>query len=190
MKEVLFIFGGPRKNGNLSKMVEVAMDEANRLNYKSHYINLYEKNIATCRGCMKCKQSGICILNDDIQEIRELLIKCDLIVLASPTYFANVSAPVKNMFDRLVGAVMDDNDNMIPKPKLSPKQKYILMTTCNTPWPFDRIAKQSSGCINAMKEFLNISGMKYKGKVIFAGTRNREELPKNIVRKIINLIDN
>ena len=62
------------------------------------------------------------------------------------------------------------------------------MTTCSTPWPFDRIAKQSTGCIKAMKEFLNISGMKYKGKIVFAGTRNRNELPQSVVNKIIRIV--
>lgn len=188
MKKVLFIFGGPRRNGNLAKMMDFARSEAERLNYKSHYINLYDKNIALCRGCMKCKESAKCVINDDIQEIRELLIECDLVVIASPTYFANVSAAVKNMFDRLVGAVMDDNDSMIPKPRLSSKQQYILMTTCNTPWPFNRIAKQSTGCIKAMKEFFNISGMKFKGAVIFAGTRNQNELPHTLENKIKKLM--
>ena len=188
MKKVLFIFGGPRKKGNLANMMDVARSEAERLNYKSDFINLYDKNIALCRGCMKCKESTTCIINDDIQEIRKLLIECDLVVMASPTYFANVSAPVKNMFDRLVGAIMDDNENMVPKPRLSSKQQYILMTTCNTPWPFDRIAKQSTGCIKAMKEFFNISGMKCKGKVIFAGTRNKNELPHALEEKIKRLM--
>lgn len=188
MKKVLFIFGGPRRKGNLAKMMEVAVKEAEKLNYESCYINLYDKNIALCRGCMKCKESTKCVINDDIHEIREKLMECDLVVIASPTYFANVSAPVKNMFDRLVGAIMDDNENMIPKPRFSSKQQYVLMTTCNTPWPFDRIAKQSTGCIKAMKEFFNISGMKFKGEAIFAGTRDKNELPHTLEDKIKKLM--
>ena len=113
MKKVLFIMGGPKKKGNLSKMVNIAMHQAEKLGYELNYINLYDEKITPCMGCMKCKESGICIINDDIQKIRKLLIECDLVVLASPTYFANVSGPVKNMFDRLVGAVMDDNNNNI-----------------------------------------------------------------------------
>lgn len=188
MKKALFIMGGPRKKGNLASMLNIAMEKAKDAGYELHYVNLYEKKISPCIGCMKCKETCVCAIKDDINEIRELLIQCDLTVLASPTYFANVSGPVKNMFDRLVGAVMDDNNNFIPKPRLSSDHEYILMTTCNTPWPFNKIAGQSTGCIKAMKEFLNISGMKYRGKVVLAGTRNLNELPKGIENKIARLI--
>ena len=107
-----------------------------------------------------------------------------MVVLAAPTYFANVTAPVKNMFDRLVGAVMDDNDSSIPKAKLSKSQEYVLMTACNTPAPFDKIAGQSSGCLKAMNEVFHISGMKCRSKIVFAGTKGKSELPKSVVKKI------
>lgn len=188
MKKMLAILGSPRKHGNIAKMLDVAIARGKESGYEVHYINLYEKKLNMCKGCMACKQTGICVIKDDIVEIRKLFIESDLIVLASPTYFANVSAPVKNMFDRLVAVVMDDNKSMIPKPKLSSQHKYMLLTTCSTPSPFDKLAGQSSGTIKVMKEFFGVSGMKYAGKVVFAGTRNKDELPKNIVCKIKKLI--
>jgi len=188
MKKMIAILGSPRKNGNAAQMLDIAVKKAEMQNYDVKFINLYEKNIAFCAGCMKCKENGRCVINDDIQDIRQQLIDCDLVVISSPTYFANVSAPVKNMFDRLVGAVMDDNKSSIPKPKLSPKQNYILLTTCNTPVPFNKLGGQSTGCLKAMKEFFHISGMKCKGKVVFAGTRNKNQLPDKIKLKIESLI--
>lgn len=58
-----------------------------------------------------------------------------MVVLAAPTYWANVPAIVKNMFDRLLGVAMEEADKF-PKPRLSAKQKYILLTACNTPSHF------------------------------------------------------
>ncbi|MEG2814535.1 MAG: NAD(P)H-dependent oxidoreductase, partial [Oscillospiraceae bacterium] len=75
---------------------------------------------------------------DDLSLIREDLLTCDICIVAAPTYFANIPACLKNVLDRLVATVMDDNESLIPKPKLSKSQKYILMTTCSTPAPFDR----------------------------------------------------
>ncbi len=105
-------------------------------------------------------------------------------VLAAPTYFANVPAPVKNLFDRLVAVIMDDNQGMIPKPLLFSKQGYLLLTTCSTPTPFDRLASQCTGCIKAMKEFFKTPGMKHLGSVIYAGTKNKKEVPKKVLLKI------
>ncbi|MCL1964196.1 MAG: flavodoxin family protein [Firmicutes bacterium] len=188
MKKVLAILGSPKTNGNAAKMLDIAIDQAEKQNYEVTRVNLYEKSIAYCTGCMKCRVDGVCVIKDDLQEIRRQLIECDLVIISSPTYFANVPAVVKNLFDRLAGAVYDDNHGMIPKPKLSSAQRYILMTTCNTPAPFDRLAGQSAGSIRAMKEFFHISGMKCKGIVVFAGTRKAKEIPAGIVRKITKLV--
>lgn len=184
MKKMLAILASPRKNGNVAKMLDVAIRKAEKSGYEVTFINLYDKNIAWCIGCMSCKATGSCISNDDIKEIEKHLIESDLIAVASPTYFANIPAPLKNMFDRLVGVIMDDNNSSIPKPKLSNKQRYLTLVTCNTPPPFDKIAGQSSGAVKAIKEFFHTSGMKSAGVVIFAGTRNKNEIPEKVVKRI------
>lgn len=189
MKKMLAVLASPRKNGNASKMLDIAVQKAEKCGYDVDYINLYDKNLAYCKGCMSCKKTAACIINDDIKEIENQIKCCDLVIVSCPTYFANISAPLKNMFDRLVGVIMDDNSSIIPKPRLSPNQEYILMTTCNAPSPFDRIAGQSTGCIKAMKEFFHISGMKFRGKVVFSGTRNKDTIPEPIIKKINALIN-
>lgn len=184
VKKMLAILASPRETGNAAKMLNIAMKKAQDCGYEITYINLYQKNIAYCKGCMACKQTGTCSINDDIKEIEEHIKNCDLVVVSCPAYFANVSAPLKNMFDRLVGVIMDDNRTMIPKPKLSSKQEYVLMTTCNTPFPFNILAGQSTGCVKAMKEFFHTSGMKMRATIVFAGTRDKNNIPDRIVRKI------
>jgi len=184
MKKMLAILASPRKNGNAAKMLDTAVQEARAKGYEVEFVDLYEKNIAWCKGCMKCKQQGSCVVDDDITRIGQFLSECDLVAVACPTYFANVTAPLKNTFDRLVAVVFDDNDSFIPKPKLSPKQKYLILVTCSTPPPFDKIAGQSTGTIKAITEFFNVSGMKRAGTVVFAGTRNKSRVPDKITSRI------
>ena len=64
---------------------------------------------------MACKAAGGCVVADDIIPLREALIRCDVVALAAPTYFANIPGPVKTVLDRLVGTVMDDNLSPLPK---------------------------------------------------------------------------
>lgn len=186
--KMLAILGSPRKNGNIAQMLDTAVKAAEAKGVTVDFIDLYHQNIAYCRGCMACKKTGRCVIDDDIEKIRKMLIECDIVAIACPVYFANVTASVKNMFDRLVAAVMDDNDSPIPKPMLSKKQKYILMTACNTPFPFDRLAGQSTGCLRAMREFFHVAGMKCRGKIVFAGTRGKTQPPERILKKIRSLI--
>lgn len=185
---MLAIMASPRKNGNAAKMLDIAINKARETGYMVEFVNLYEKNVAWCRGCMACKKTGACIIKDDIKEIEKLLSESELIAVTSPTYFANIPAPLKNVFDRLVGFVMDDNNSYIPKPKLSPKQKYLILVTCSTPPPFDKLAKQSTGTEKAIKEFFHTSGMKKAGTVIYAGTKNKNNVPKRVYAKICNAI--
>lgn len=181
-KKLLAILGSPRKDGNAAKMLSLAMDCAKEAGWQTNLLCLYDLDITWCRACMSCRKTGICTIQDDIVQIRELLLSSDMVVLSAPTYLANVPGIVKNLFDRLVGAVIDDS--IIPKPKLSRKQKYLLLTACNTPSPLNYLGGQSKGAIKAMDEFFKISGMKKMGSVVFAGTRNKTEVPLKIQNKI------
>ncbi|MCL2634013.1 MAG: flavodoxin family protein [Oscillospiraceae bacterium] len=188
MKKMLAILASPRSSGNAANMLDTAVQKAGESGFTIEYIDLYKKDITYCKGCMGCKKIGSCVINDDIKEIERLIKECDLVTVACPTYFANVSAPLKNMFDRLVGVAFDDNNSFIPKPKLSQKQKYLILITCSTPAPFDKLAGQSTGTVKAIREFFHVSGMKHAGTVIFSGTRNKSEVPLKITKQIHNII--
>jgi multimeric flavodoxin WrbA len=188
MKQMTAILGSPKANGNLAKMLDLAINKAKSCGYEVNFVSLYEKNISYCKSCMECRRTGICIIKDDIQEIKKFIKESDIIVLASPTYFANVSAPVKAMFDRLAGTIMKEGTGNIPKPGLRKEQKYILMTTCSTPFLLHILAGQSTGCIRAMKKVFCLSGMRYAGKVVWGGTRNQNQVPKRIITKINYMI--
>ncbi|MCB6203114.1 flavodoxin family protein [Extibacter muris] len=182
-KKLLAILGSPHQTGETAAMLECAIQEAKRKGWSVDRVNLYEKNLAFCNGCRTCIRTGACIQKDDIVELSQLLKNCDMVVLAAPTYWANVPAIVKNMFDRLLGTVMEETEKF-PKPRLSAKQRYVLLTACNTPYPFSFLCGQSSGAIRSMKEFFKTAGMKYAGKFVLSNTKKNFELSKRAKQKI------
>lgn len=184
-KKMLAILGSPNKDGATGRMLNYAVKIAEQQGWVVDYINLYEKNIAYCTGCRACMKTQMCVQKDDIQEIAKLLEGCDVVVLAAPVYWANVPAIVKNLFDRLLGVAMEETKTF-PKARLSYKQKYILLTACNTPDPFSSLFGQSTGAIRSMKEFFKTSGMKYGGKCVWAG-QNKKALPQYMKRRIENV---
>lgn len=181
-KRLLALLGSHHKDGATGKMLQYVLELAEQQGYTIDYINLYEKNIAYCKGCRVCLNTQECMQKDDIQEITERLKRCDVVVLAAPVYWANVPAVVKNLFDRLLGAAMEETKTF-PKARLSKKQKYFLLTACNTPFPFSDIFGQSTGAIKCMKEFFGTAGMKYGGKCVWAG-QDKKELPQQVKRQI------
>ena len=181
-KNVLAILGSPHTNGTTAAMLNLAVHKAEQAGYAVTKINLYEKELSFCTGCRICMDTHICVQKDDIQEIALLLHKSQLVILAAPVYWANVPAPVKNLFDRLLGTAMEETDTF-PKPRLRGKQ-YMILTSCNTPAPFSWIFGQSRGAIRSMDEFFKIAGMKRLGKVVCANAKNKKGLPKRITKKI------
>lgn len=181
-KSVLAILGSPHTNGVTAAMLDYSILEAEKVGYVVSKINLYEKHLSFCTGCRICLDSGMCVQKDDIREIIPLLLESQIVLLAAPTYWANVPAPVKNLFDRLLGTAMKETATF-PKPRLSGK-KYMLLTACNTPAPFSWLFGQSRGAVRNMDEFFRTAGMKSMGKVVCANTGKVKEVPERILRKI------
>ena len=181
-KNVLAILGSPDEKGTTAAMLNLAVHKAEQAGYTVTKINLYEKKLSFCSGCRACMDTHICVQKDDIQEIALLLHKSQLVILAAPVYWANVPAPVKNLFDRLLGTAMEET-NTFPRPRL-PGKRYMLLTSCNTPAPFSWIFGQSRGAIRNMDEFFKTAGMKSAGKVVCANAKNKKKLPKRTIKKI------
>lgn len=181
-KKLLAIAGSPHKDGATGRMLCYAMEVAEQRGWQIDYVDLYEKKIAYCKGCNICRKTHCCVQQDDIQGIAKLLLECDMVILAAPVYWANVPAVVKNMFDRLVGVVMEETKTF-PKARLSGRQRYILLTACNTAVPFCGIYGQSTGALRSMREFFKTAGMKYAGKCVWAG-QHKETIPLSIKRRI------
>ena len=181
-KRLLAILGSPHTNGTTATMLNYAIHRAEEMGFTVTKIDLYEKNLSYCMGCRACMNTHTCIQKDDIQEIVMCLQKCQTVLLATPVYWANVPAPVKNLFDRLLGTAMEETSTF-PKARLKGK-KYMLLTSCNTPFPFSWIFGQSGGAIRSMDEFFKTAGMKPIGKIVCAGTASKKELPKQTIKKI------
>lgn len=181
-KNILAILGSPHSKGTTATMLDYSIFEAEKAGYSVTKVNLYEKNIAYCTGCEICNNTGVCALKDDIQDIVALLKESQIVILAAPVYWANVPAPVKNLFDRLVGTAMEQTKTF-PKPRLKGK-KYIVLTSCHTSFPFSWIFGQSRGAIRNMNEFFKTAGMKSISKIVYANPSSKSELPNLIIKKI------
>lgn len=63
---------------------------------------LSEAKVNPCIACKYCfTHDGICVQNDDMNEILNDLNQADMLVLASPIYWFDVSAQTKCFIDRM-----------------------------------------------------------------------------------------
>lgn len=58
-------------------------------------------NIKDCLGCQECFMTGKCPVVDDMETIKQDILRSDLLVLASPVFFHHISGDTKRLIDRL-----------------------------------------------------------------------------------------
>lgn len=101
----LIIVGSPRSNGrsaHLAEMLfEACIDECP--DDEVSLAPVSELAISACVGCDGCKNSEghVCVFEDDMDEIREILDESDELIVVSPVYFSGAPAPMKTLLDRL-----------------------------------------------------------------------------------------
>ena len=131
--KILALNGSPRgKSSNSNIMVESLLRGFNSFNAETENIFLSEQNIQHCKGCYSCwfKTPGHCAIDDDVKVIVEKMIDSDIVILATPLYFVNISGILKMFVDRLTVAGGDPHKtNDIPQKV----QKYIMVSNCGFP---------------------------------------------------------
>lgn len=94
--------GSPRKKGNTHHLLQHIFRELEAENIVCEEVLVGGHLLYGCRACMQClKTPGRCAQNDDpVNQWIDIMRAADGLVLASPTYFANVSTEMKALIDR------------------------------------------------------------------------------------------
>lgn len=120
-KKVLILSGSPRKGGNSDLLCDEFARGAAEAGHTVEKICIAEKNVGYCRACYACRESGQCIIRDDMAEILQKMIDADVLVLASPVYFYSVDAQLKAVIDRTVARWLEVRD----------KEFYYIVTAAD-----------------------------------------------------------
>ena len=102
MKVVAFN-GSARKDGNTAILVRRVLEELEKEGIETELVQLAGERIrgcTACRGCVANKDKRCTIDDDVVNECIKKMVEADGIILASPTYFADVSAETKALIDR------------------------------------------------------------------------------------------
>ena len=98
--KILAISGSPREKNThymIKKVLEKVEDQA-------EIIKLSDLQIKPCTSCRVCTKAPFdCIQTDDMKRLSIKLRLAEVIILASPVYFDNVTGTMKNFFDRCLG---------------------------------------------------------------------------------------
>ena len=97
MKTLIF-HGSPRKTGNSSA---IADELAKLLDGEVKVVRAYGADVKACIDCRYCWENNGCAVKDGMQAIYEDIQESDNIVIASPTYFSELSGQLLAVLSRL-----------------------------------------------------------------------------------------
>ena len=132
--EIVCLLGSPRKNGNSAAIAKRFCEKAEKLGASLQYYYLNEIDFKGCQGCLSCKtKTDYCVVKDDLKEILEAVLKTDVLVLASPVYFGNVTGQTKCFIDRTFSFAKPDYRTNPNPSRLAAGKKAIFITTQGAP---------------------------------------------------------
>ena len=124
MSKIVILNGSPHEHGSTAALVGEVLKgiETQKIKVSSYYLN--GMNIRGCQGCKACRNTGRCVLQDDMQQLYPEIADADGIIMATPVYMWQMTAQLKQVVDRLYPFLKPDYSSF-----LKPGKKVLLAVT-------------------------------------------------------------
>lgn len=99
-KNILVISTSMRKDSNSERLADEFIRGAKVAGHLAEKIEIRDKRIGFCRGCLACQHTGQCVIADDANTIVKNMLTADVIAFATPVYYYEMSGQMKTMLDR------------------------------------------------------------------------------------------
>lgn len=132
--KIVCLFGSSRIKGNSAFMAERFLSRAES---KGAQVKRYRLNTLTYRGCQSCyackKKSEECVLRDDLQEVLRAVRDCDVLVMATPVFYGEVSGQLKCFIDRTFSYLGPDYTTNPAPSRLVPGKTLVFIVSQGDP---------------------------------------------------------
>ncbi|MBW1818978.1 MAG: flavodoxin family protein [Deltaproteobacteria bacterium] len=152
MGSILAVYGSPRRKGNTALLLKEAVKGARKAGARVEEVVLRDLKISPCLEIYGCKNKGECAIKDDFQGVRDRMLGCDGLMLASPIFFYTVSAHTKILMDRCQSLwVKKYWIDKVPFGRSEPKRKGLFISVGAT-----RGKKLFDGTLLTLKYFFDV----------------------------------
>ncbi len=127
--KIITLLGSPRSQGNSCTIARRFQATAAALGAEIKSFELNRLTYRGCQGCYACKQGQEnCILNDDLTEVLAAVAEADVLLLATPVYYGDMTAQLKGFMDRTYSYLKADYLTNPSPSRLSPKKLVFVIT--------------------------------------------------------------
>jgi multimeric flavodoxin WrbA len=118
--KVILINGSPRKNGNISTLLDSAFQGVTSQSVEAEIVHLYDYNFKGCISCFACKRRngksyGKCAVQDGLTSILKKIEEADALIIGSPVYFGNATGEVRSFLERLQFPYLENYSSLFPR---------------------------------------------------------------------------
>jgi len=98
--KAICIVGSPNPDGSTAFLVDKIIDGMNMAGVEAERFVLGQLNINYCQGCQECETTQECVQRDDMDTLLAGILDADIVLLASPSYWGDVTGQMKVFIDR------------------------------------------------------------------------------------------
>jgi len=168
MINIIIINGSPRKSGATATLLKKMSEHlSEKEGVVVEYLNITDYSLLDCTGCMSCYRTGVCCLNDRVEEINSKISKAHGVVIGAPTYTSSMPGSLKTYIDR---------GHFVLEQSLSGKYTFALNT-------YEIAGGQS--VMSALKTLYQYSGGIRSGEFICKLPYNSEPLKESTERSLV-----
>lgn len=137
---LLAIVGSPRKNKATDKLVDKAIEGVMSVNPDCNVkkINLADYDIKFCKNCLSCMKNvkaepyAKCIIDDDMSQIYDELVKADHLIFGTPIHMGSTPGILSTFLERICWTFSRPEKRHLtikgcPAPRTSVKRKAIII---------------------------------------------------------------
>ncbi|WP_027366783.1 flavodoxin family protein [Desulfocurvibacter africanus] len=122
------LVGSARRKGNTAAMASRFCDGLTAGGATVSVHRLGEMRYSGCIGCFGCKTNADhCVLKDDLAPVLEEVRAADVLVMATPVYFGEVSSQLKAFIDRSFSFLQPNYSKLMKKGRLAPGKTLVML---------------------------------------------------------------
>jgi len=128
------LVGSARKNGNTAALASMFHDGLVAGGATVSLHRLGQLRYSGCIGCFGCKtRSDRCVVKDDLTPVLDEVRAADILVLATPVYWGDVSSQLKGFIDRCFSFLVADYPTKKERTRLAPGKSMVMLVAQGHP---------------------------------------------------------
>ncbi len=132
--KVVSVLGSPRTKGNSALMAERFLDAIRPRCAEVRSYVLNDLKYRGCQACYACKTThDHCVVRDDLAEVLEAVRAADVLALATPVYYGDVTGQMKSFIDRTFSFLVPDYLTNPSPSRLAPGKKLVFIISQGRP---------------------------------------------------------